>query len=93
VVNEAFANGVVLVGHEGDLELGSDAICGTDEDGVLPVLQMKAGAEGADVGHDGTGERFAGVGTDEFDSAIRFVDIHSGVFVLDRFFYGHGGLL
>jgi hypothetical protein len=33
------------------------------------------------------------VGTDEIDSAIRFVDIHSGVFVLDRFFNGHGGLL
>ena len=52
MVDDVVADGVVLVHHVGDHELGADAVDAGDHDGVLPAgeVNLEEAAEAADGG-------------------------------------------
>ncbi len=75
VVDEIFADGVVLAGKEGNLQFGSYAVGGANKHRITPALQGKARAEAADRGEDAWSKRLGGVTFDERNSAVSFVDI------------------
>src|SRR5579863_10253692 len=64
-----------------ELQLRADAVGRRDEDGILVAPQRVSAAEAADIGKHRRREGFARQRPDRSDRAIRFVNIHSGVFV------------
>ena len=85
MIHQIFANGVVTSGFNGYFQFGADAISGTDEDRLLPSGQRKACAETSNIGHHGFGKCFAGVGANETNGSVGFVNVYACVFVLNRF--------
>ncbi len=89
VVDEVFADGVVAVGHFGDLQFGADAVDAADQNGVLEFLELglEEAAEAADGAEDlgpvGDADDFLDAALD----AVAEVDVDSGLAV---FLGGHG---
>ena len=50
VVHQILADGVVAAGEKRDLQLGADAVGGTDQHRPLPAGQQIAAAKAADIG-------------------------------------------
>src|SRR6185295_3717945 len=97
VVDQIFAYGGMLSGHESQLELSADPVGRRHQHRIFVTLQQIAAAEAPDVGQHRRTERAAGHRADGGDCAIRLVDIHARVFVADWFRWGsrwgHAGKL
>ena len=83
--HEIDANGGVVAGFDGDLELGADAVVGGDQNGVFEAggLQIEQAAKAAEVG---IGARPAGgphQRLDGFDEAVAGIDVDAGIAVGD----------
>ena len=80
VVDDVLADGVVLLHHHGDLELGAHAVRGGDEQGVLGTALRKAAepAERPDAADDICGLRRADQGLDGLERIHLVVDVDAG---------------
>jgi hypothetical protein len=78
--DEIDADGVVLAGGDGDLELGADPVGGCDQDRVLEPrrLQIEQRAKSAEAGRGARARRRLGQRLDCFDQRIAGVDIDAG---------------
>ena len=85
VVDEVRADGVVDAEFEGDLELGADAVCGGDQDGLREFLEVEGeeAAEAADFGEHMLVEGLAREHLDALLGAVAGGDVDAGVGVGD----------
>ena len=80
VIDQALADGVVLVQGAGDVELGAHSVRRGDQHGLAEALRAQriGAAESADAGGHVAGERRPGVTLEAFDGALRLVDGDAG---------------
>jgi hypothetical protein len=73
----------VPAGGDGELELGADAICGGDEQGIAIAggLEIEEGAEAAEPGGAAGARGGAGKRLDRLDQGIAGIDVDAGRFV------------
>ena len=84
MVDQIHADGLVLAGLEGDLELAADAIGAAHQYRVVQRAgggQVEQSAERPDVGQDALPESAAGDQTKTLDDAHLRVDVDAGVLV------------
>src|SRR5258708_356579 len=81
VIDKVAADGGMDFHGHGDFELGADAICAGDEDGLFPffAVEREERAETADTAENTRSESAAGMVADALLGVIRDSDIHSGI--------------
>ncbi len=86
VVHQVGADGVVDAELEGDLELGADAVCAGDQDGVgvLCNVESEEAAEAADVAEDLLVECLLREIFDALLGAIPGGDVHASIGIAHR---------
>jgi hypothetical protein len=76
----------VASGGDGDLQLGADAVIGSDQQGVAVTggLEIEKPAEPPETGIGAAAGRRAGERLDRFDQGVAGIDIDPGFLVTQR---------
>ena len=84
VIHEIDADRAMRPGHEGDTQLGPDAVGARDEHGIgrSRSIQMEQPAERADIRQNTPGERATGERADTPDDFVAGVYVDAGGFVV-----------
>jgi hypothetical protein len=91
MVHQVLANGVMPAGKKRYLELCPDTVRRADENGLFPATQLKGSPEAADSGEYITAESTFCEVLDAGNSAIGFVDRHTGIAVTNALVGRHAG--
>lgn len=79
MVDQILADRVVAAGCEGDFQLRSHSVGGTDQDRVTPTFQRETGPEAADSRENVWSQCFCGVPLDQGYGANGFVDVDASI--------------
>ena len=91
MIDQIFADSVVLAGQESDFQLSADAINRTDEHRLTHFRKLKARSEGPDLSKNPFGKSGASQLGYGGDRAAGLVDIHARLFVRDCLRCNHSG--
>ena len=77
MIDQVFADGVVLAGGKSDFELGAYSVGGTHEDWIAPAFEGKARSETADRCENLRGKRLRRVPLNEQNRAFGLININA----------------